>query len=377
MKTILITGGAGFIGSRLALALEAEGYGVTVLDNLLPQVHGECPEVSSPLYRSIRDRVRFIHGDVTQQADWLKALEGQEAVVHLAAATGTGQSMYKISAYNEVNVGGTAHLLDCLVNGSHQVKKIIVASSRAVYGEGKYHHPKLGVVYPRSRVVEAMGRGEFELFHEDGQLLQPMATDEEAGLHPTSVYGITKLAQEQMVHTVAQALGIASIAFRFQNVYGEGQSLLNPYTGILSVFSNQILSGKSVNVFEDGRESRDFIHIDDAVRALKKGLENGTLKNEILNVGTGVPVTVLSVAEHLRANYGKSVDIQVSGQFRLGDIRHNFADMTKTRRLLDFEAQTDFSEGMQKFTAWVLGQSIGENRLEASLAEMASRKLFF
>lgn len=361
----------------MALALEAGGYGVTVLDNLLPQVHGECPEVSSPLYCSIRDRVRFIHGDVTRRADWQKALEGQEAVVHLAAATGTGQSMYKISAYNEVNVGGTAHLLDCLVNGSHQVKKIIVASSRAVYGEGKYHHPKLGVVYPRSRVVEAMGRGEFELFHEDGQLLQPMATDEDAGLHPTSVYGITKLAQEQMVHTVAQALGIASIAFRFQNVYGEGQSLLNPYTGILSVFSNQILSGKSVNVFEDGRESRDFIHIDDAVRALKKGLENGTLKNEILNVGTGVPVTVLSVAEHLRANYGKSVDIQVSGQFRLGDIRHNFADMTKTRRLLDFEAQTDFSEGIQKFTAWVLGQSIGENRLEASLAEMASRKLFF
>lgn len=376
-KNILITGGAGFIGSHLVLRLVSLGYNVTVLDCLSPQVHGNCPEQESPLYQSIAGKIRFVKGDVSCKADWLDVLKNQNVVIHLAAETGTGQSMYHISNYTQVNVGGTAHLLDYLVNTPNTVKKVIIASSRAVYGEGKYAHPDYGVVYPKQRTIEAMCAGNFEVTDDHGQILSPLPTDEDAPVHPTSIYGITKLTQEQMVHRVCGALGICSVAFRFQNVYGEGQSLCNPYTGILSVFSNQILSGKSVNIFEDGLESRDFIHVEDVVDAIVLSIQHSSIGNRILNIGTSVPTTVLRVAELLLQNYGKDVPLRISGRFRVGDIRHNFADLRQAKMVLGFEPKISFEEGIARFTRWVLQQSIKENRLEESYQEMAERKLFF
>lgn len=372
---ILITGGAGFIGSKLSLELKKKGYDVTVLDNLSSQIHGENPESDSPLYRSILGNVNFIKGDVANFEDWEKALEDKDAVVHFAAETGTGQSMYQIEKYTEVNVSGTAIMLDILVNQSHKVKKVIIASSRAVYGEGKYLHPELGLIYPKPRNVEAMRSGNFEIIYPDGQTLTALPTDEESKIHPTSIYGITKYTQEQMVMTACSSMGVAPVAFRFQNVYGEGQSLLNPYTGILSIFSSQILNGNDINVFEDGKESRDFIHVDDAVEATIKCIESDEANGEIFNVGTGVSTTVTAVAENLRKFYDKDFDINVSGQFRLGDIRHNFADISKIKSKLNFHPKISFEEGMSRFTTWVLQQNIQDVKFKESLEEMKVKGL--
>jgi len=375
MKKILITGGAGFIGSKLSLELQQKGYEVTILDNLSSQIHGENPESDSPLYRSILGKVNFIKGDVANFEDWERALEDQNVVVHFAAETGTGQSMYQIEKYTEVNVSGTAIMLDILVNQPHKVTKVIIASSRAVYGEGKYLHPELGLIYPKSRNVETMRNGKFEIIYPDGQMLTALPTDEESKIHPTSIYGITKYTQEQMVMTACSSMGVAPVALRFQNVYGEGQSLLNPYTGILSIFSSQILNGNNINVFEDGKESRDFIHVDDAVEATIKCIENDAANGEVFNVGTGVSTSVTTVAESLRKFYNIDFKIHVSGQFRLGDIRHNFADISKIRTKLNFQPRISFEEGMCKFTSWVLQQNIQDVKFKESLEEMKIKGL--
>ncbi|MET3536071.1 NAD-dependent epimerase/dehydratase family protein [Chryseobacterium limigenitum] len=375
MMKILVTGGAGFIGSKLSLELTKKGHEVTVLDNLSSQIHGEDPTEDSPLYRSILNKINFIKGDITNREDWENAIEGQDIIVHLAAETGTGQSMYLIEKYTEVNVSGTAKMLDILVNKPHHVKKVIIASSRAIYGEGKYLHPKLGLVYPKPRKVEEMKNGDFEVKYSDGQVLEALPTDEESKIHPTSIYGITKHNQEQMVMTTCAAIGIEPVSLRFQNVYGEGQSLLNPYTGILSIFSSQILNGNNINVFEDGKESRDFIHVDDAVEATIKCIENDEANGEIFNVGTGVSTAVTAVAENLRKFYNKDFDINVSGQFRLGDIRHNFADISKIKSKLNFQPKISFEEGMSRFTTWVLQQNIQDIKFKESLEEMKVKGL--
>ena len=235
MKHILITGGAGFIGSNLALKLITKGYEVTVLDNLSRQVHGDNPDETSPLYNSIKGNVNFIKGSVTVREDWLKALESVDCVVHLAAETGTGQSMYEIQKYVDVNIGGTALLLDILTNTNHSVKKVIVAESRAIYGEGRYYSEELGqYVYPLERRDEDMRRRDFEVKYPGcSSPLTLVATTEDSLVHPTSVYGITKQVQGQLVHLVCPSIGIAVVSYRYQNVYGPGQSLTNPYTGIL------------------------------------------------------------------------------------------------------------------------------------------------
>lgn len=375
MKNILITGGAGFIGSNLSLALLKKGYQVTVLDNLSPQIHGENPKINSPLFKNISEKVNFIKGDVTNSSDWKKSIKNQDIIIHLAAETGTGQSMYEIEKYTEVNVLGTAKMLDILVNENHQAKKVVIASSRAIYGEGKYFHENLGIVFPNSRKIEDMEKGDFEVKSETGEILQPIATDEDAKLSPISVYAITKQIQEQMVMTVCPTVNIHPVSLRFQNVYGEGQSLKNPYTGILSIFSTQILNGNNVNIFEDGTESRDFIHIDDAVEAIIKSIETEKANGEIFNIGTGVSTSVLEVAKILKKLYKRDVEINVSGQFRLGDIRHNFANITKAKTKLKFEPKISFEEGIKRFSDWVLQQTISEINLEKSFDEMKSKGL--
>lgn len=376
IKNVLITGGAGFIGSNLALKLIEKGYKVTVLDSLSPQIHGENPTETSPLYLSIKDKVRFIQGTVTSKEDWEKALEGQDAIVHYAAETGTGQSMYEVEKYVDVNINGTALMLNLLVNGSYNVKKVIVASSRSIYGEGKYISKELGAVYPTQRESIHMDQGDFEVKYPNSSALTLVGTDEESKIHPSSVYGITKQNQEQMVLTVCPTVGIAGVAFRYQNVYGPGQSLKNPYTGILSIFSTQIKNGNNINIFEDGLESRDFVYIDDVVDATILGLEKEEANNQVFNVGTGVAKNVLTVANELLKNYGLDVAINVSGNYRLGDIRHNYADLTKINKLLGFNPKVSFEEGLKKFAEWVNTQEVQEDKYQKSIEEMKAKGLY-
>ena len=375
MQNILITGGAGFIGSRLALALRQRGCQVTVLDNLSPQIHGTQPRQSA-LFRAIDGQVRFIEGDVTDRAALADALAGQDAVVHYAAETGTGQSMYQIDRYSRINVGGTSLLLDILANQPHRVRRVVVASSRSIYGEGKYRSPEHGVVYPGHRSAATMSAGDFEVHHSaGGGPLELMATDEDSLIHPSSVYGITKQVQEQLVMTVCPAINIEGVALRYQNVYGPGQSLSNPYTGILSIFSNLIMGGKPINIFEDGRESRDFVYIDDVVEATVQSLFNPAAAQQVFNVGTGVPVDVMTVARTLVQHLGTEVPIAVSGNFRIGDIRHNYACMQRATRLLGFQPRFDFATGSRLFCDWVKTQGPVQSDYEGSIREMKQKGL--
>jgi dTDP-L-rhamnose 4-epimerase len=376
MKNLLITGGAGFIGSNLALQLISKGYKITVLDNLSPQIHGENPEFSSPLYKSIKDKVNFINGTVTSKNDWINALEGQDAIVHYAAETGTGQSMYEIQKYVDVNINGTAILLDILANTKHKVKKIVIASSRSIYGEGKYINERGESVYPKHRTSDYMDKGDFEVKYPNSKSLTLVATDEDSKIHPSSVYGITKQNQEQMIMTVCPTLGIAPVAFRYQNVYGPGQSLKNPYTGILSIFSTQIKNNNGINIFEDGKETRDFVYIDDVVAATILGIEKEEANNEVFNVGTGVATDVITVANSLIKNYGVDVPVKISGNYRLGDIRHNYADLTKITNKLGFKPKFTFEEGLKQFTNWVNTQEVEKDNYVKSIEEMKAKGLY-
>ena len=376
IKNILVTGGAGFIGSNLVLKLLDRGYYITVLDNLSPQIHGKNPETDSSLFKSIKDKVKFIKGSVTDRENWEKALSNQDAIIHLAAETGTGQSMYQVHKYVDVNINGTALMLDVLVNGDYKIKKVIIASSRAIYGEGKYRSKELGIVFPSHRAEEDLNKGDFDVKYPNSSDLTLVATDEESKIHPSSVYGITKQNQEQMIMTVCPTLGIAAVAFRYQNVYGPGQSLKNPYTGILSIFSTQIKNGNGINIFEDGKESRDFVYIDDVVDATILGLEKEEANNQIFNVGTGTPTDVYTVAKQLIENYRKEVPITISGNYRLGDIRHNFADITKISSMLNFVPKISFNQGLEKFTNWVNSQEIQEDYYQKSIEEMKSKGLY-
>jgi dTDP-L-rhamnose 4-epimerase len=376
-KKILITGGAGFIGSNLAFKLITAGYSVTVLDNLSPQIHGNNPGQDSPLYLSIKDKVNFIKGNIASYDDCIKAIADNEVIVHFAAETGTGQSMYNISNYVNTNIGGTALLLDILTNTKHNVQKVIIASSRSIYGEGKYFSEAFGVVYPKHRDSGNMDKGNFEVTYSDEKIpLRLMPTDEESKIHPSSIYGITKQNQEQMVMVACAAIGIPAVAFRYQNVYGPGQSLTNPYTGILSIFSTQIKNNLPINIFEDGKESRDFVYIDDVVNATILGIENKAADNNIFNVGSGVPVTVLEVAKALIKNYKNEVPLNITGNYRLGDIRHNFADLTKIETTLAFKPLVSFNGGIYKFCEWVNTQDIKESNYKKSLEEMKEKGLF-
>ena len=379
MEKILITGGAGFIGSNLALTLLKRGHQVTLLDNLSEQIHGKNPEETSSLYLSIKDKVHFIKGTVACRETLQKAIADNTVIVHLAAETGTGQSMYEIQHYTDVNIGATALLLDILTNEKHSVKKVVVASSRAIYGEGKYYNKtKNTFVYPLQRTDDDMQRGDFEVKdpqnHSD--VLELVATTEDAIIHPTSVYGITKQVQEQLVMTVCPTIGIAGVAFRYQNVYGPGQSLKNPYTGILSIFSTQIKNGNGINIFEDGKETRDFVFISDVIDATVLGIEKETANNQVFNVGTGVATDVITVATELSKNYGIQVPITISGNYRLGDIRHNYADISKAKQLLGFEPKVSFQEGLKQFTDWVNTQEVEEDKYQQSIEEMKAKGLY-
>ena len=377
MKRVLITGGAGFIGSNIALRLIEKGYDVTVLDNLLAQIHGDNPDKTSPLYCSIKDKTRFIKADVFDRAALEIAISDADYIIHLAAETGTGQSMYEIKRYVDVNIGGTALLLDILTNTKHHVKRVVLAESRAIYGEGKYHCENCGDVYPTERKDEDMAKGDFECHcPKCGGKVTLVATTEDSAIHPSSVYGIGKQVQGQLVHLICKNIGVESVSYRYQNVYGPGQSLTNPYTGILSIFSTRIKNHKEINIFEDGLESRDFVYIDDVVNATIAGMEIPEANGHVFNIGTGIATDVLTVAKTLCKHYGINVTLNVSGNYRLGDIRHNYADISLAKKILGFEPKWSFDQGIKQFTEWVNQQELQKDNYEVSLEEMKQKGLF-
>ena len=374
MRNILITGGAGFIGSNLTIKLVSHGYNVTILDNLSKQIHGE--NQNSTLYKSTNGISRFILGDVCNKLDWEKAIKGQDVIIHFAAETGIGQSMYEISRYNKVNIIGASYLLNILANKEHSVKKIIIGSSRAIYGEGKYYCNNDGVIYPNRRKERDMARGIYNPFcNICNNELEPQATDENSIINPSSIYGITKQHQEQMFLLIGKALNIPAVSLRYQNVYGPGQSLLNPYTGILSIFSTRILNGNNIDIYEDGKESRDFVYINDVVKATILALEKQEANHQIFNVGSGIATTVLEVAEKLKELYKSDIKIIVNEKYRLGDIRHNYADLTKIKNKLGFVPDVDFDTGIKNFVNWVKKQKIQSDKYEITVGELERKGL--
>jgi dTDP-L-rhamnose 4-epimerase len=372
---ILITGGAGFIGANLVTRLHAEGHMLRVLDTLSPQIHGSNPS-NSPLRQQIEGKCEFIQGDVTDPAVVNAALDRCDAVVHLAAETGTGQSMYEVARYCHTNVQGTAVLLEAIARRKETIHRVVVASSRAIYGEGRYELDG-EFFYPCGRVERDLAEGRFEpRCLETGRNLKVIATDEDSRIQPNSIYGLTKYTQEHMTLLSCNALGIGAVALRFQNVYGPGQSLSNPYTGILSIFSTRIRHGLGIDIYEDGDESRDFVYIDDVVESLVLALSRDEANGEAFGIGTGEATSVITVARELVMQYGIEVPLTVTGAYRVGDIRHNFADTTKAERLLGFKARVSFREGIEQFVEWVLKQPIQADSYGDSVESLKKRGLF-
>jgi dTDP-L-rhamnose 4-epimerase len=370
---VLVTGGAGFIGTHLCRHLVRESQEVTVLDSFSHQVHGGAQGLSSDLC----PKVKLIKGQVQDRTVLFKALESQDAVIHLAAETGTGQSMYEVERYSAVNISGTSLLMEYLANHpKHGIRKLLLASSRAVYGEGKYNCRKCGEVYPLGRRVEDLKAGRFEpRCPQCQQECSPMASHEDSMLQPSSFYGLTKQVQEQIVSLFGSSLRVPTFVLRYQNVYGPGQSLKNPYTGILAIFANRARADLPINVFEDGLESRDFVYIDDVVSATWCCLTSDLTGAQVLNVGSGLRTSIHEVAQRIVQFFRSRSEIRVSGDFRIGDIRHNYADLRRVGELIGFAPKWAFRNGIEKFLEWVAGQPSECGTYEDSIKELKSRGL--
>ena len=368
-KRILITGGAGFIGSHLADELLARGYAVRALDNLAPQVHGEDAVRPAYLDREVELQV----GDVRDPSAVRRALEGVDAVFHFAAAVGVGQSMYEAARYTEVNNLGTAVLLEALVE--RPVERFIVASSMSIYGEGLYLTPDGRTVSGTERRLAQLKRGNWEVRGRDGEELAPVPTPETKEPALASVYALSKYDQERMCLMLGRAYGIPTVALRFFNVYGTRQALSNPYTGVLSIFAARLLNGNPPVIFEDGRQRRDFVSVADVTRACRLALESKDTDGGVFNVGSGRSYAVSEVAEALARALGREeVEPEVTGQYRVGDIRHCFADIRLARRALGYEPRVALAEGVVELAWWLEGQ-IAVDRVVEARAELLARGL--
>lgn len=351
-EKILITGGAGFIGSHLADALLAAGHQVTVLDVLHPQVHGVAQAV--PAY--LHERVQFIRGDLRDRELLETALAGQTAVFHFAAYTGVGQSMYQISEYLDVNVGGTAVLMERLSQQNHSVRRLVLASSRAVYGEGAYHCQACATVHPPPRSLAQLRDGRWEVSCPYcGREVQPIPTPESTPPDPHSIYAISKHNQEQICLLIGETYDIPVVVLRYFNVYGPRQSLSNPYTGVISTFITRTMNGRAIQVYEDGRESRDFVHVQDVVNACLLALERSTAVGKIINVGSGEPLTLLQIAQIISQKL-EGPEPLITGQYRAGDIRHCTADLTHANRMLGYIPRITFTHGVEDLLALLQNQ---------------------
>ncbi len=370
MRTrILITGGAGFIGSHLADELLAQGYEVRVLDCLLPQVHGAGQK--RPSYLS--DEVQLQLGDVRDPQAIRRALRGVDAVFHFAAAVGVGQSMYEVAHYTSVNNLGTAVLLEALAN--HPIERLVVASSMSIYGEGAYRDPEGNVRQVSERTPAQLERDEWELCDARGRVLTPLPTPETKQPAASSVYALSKYDQERLCLIVGSAYHIPTVALRFFNVYGPRQSLSNPYTGVLAIFASRYLSRRAPLIFEDGRQQRDFVNVHDVARACRLALQSPHAPGQVFNVGSGNPVTIRFIAREMADVLGwEGGEPEISGKYRVGDIRHCFADIAKARRLLGYEPQTAFRDGLVELAEWLDGQ-VAEDRLDLASQELAVRGL--
>lgn len=368
---IVITGGLGFIGSALADKLVRIGHGVVLVDNLSPQIHGPLPQLVVP------PDAEVVRVDVRELAERPELFEGVDAVYHLAAETGTAQSMYRIAHYVAVNEQGTAAMLQAISKCARRPRQVILASSRSVYGEGAYESSAApGVlVQPQARHRAQLDAGEWEPQDANGVSLRAVATPETLPYAPGSVYAATKAAQELMLNSAAVGLGFRSTIFRFQNVYGEGQSLQNPYTGIISIFFNRARQALEIPIYEDGMESRDFVHVSDIVAGLVAALHADIPPALPINLGSGEGTSVMTLAQELLWVTGFTAAVRVTGQYRLGDIRHCYADLARAKSLLGYAPRVSLREGLQRFCAWAGQQPQHEDRLAAATEELRQKGL--
>ncbi len=366
-KQILITGGAGFVGSHLADGLLAAGHRVRVLDDLTPQVHENGQR---PAYLS--GEVELIVGDVRDPNRMREVLRKVDVIFHFAATVGVGQSMYEISRYMSVNTQGTAELLQAMLDAKQMPEKLIVASSMSIYGEGRYRKPSTGEeVAPPVRPLLQLKAGDWELRSGD-EVLSPLPTNETKPSEINSVYALSKRDQEQLCLIYGRNYGLAVTALRFFNIYGTRQALSNPYTGVAAVFASRLLNGKPPMVFEDGEQMRDFVSVHDIVRANMLAMERPESNDEVINVGCGKPITIRRVAEILCKALGRE-DLQpiISNRYRAGDIRHCFADLTKANRLLDYQPKIAHETGFQELAEWLAEQE-ADDKAETMLNELSA-----
>lgn len=358
-KRVLITGGAGFVGSHTADALVRAGHEVVIFDNLTKQVHhGKDPYVP--------EGARFVHGDVRDLATLSTVVQGAEVIFHLAAAVGVGQSMYQIAEYTSTNNLGTANLLQAIVDTRSTPEKLVVASSMSIYGEGKYLCPECGEVAPSARPSEQLKAKRWEaVCPVCGESLMPIPTHEHKPLQCTSIYALSKKDQEEMTLLFGRTYQIAAVALRYFNIFGTRQSLSNPYTGVAAIFASRLMNGKAPVIFEDGRQMRDFVSVHDIVRANLLAMENPGADGKVLNIGSGTPVTIREVALELAGALNVQVPAEITGKYRAGDIRHCFADITAAKEFLGYRPAVSLKEGIKELVVWLESQQANDTVDEA------------
>lgn len=368
-RTVLVTGGAGFIGSHVADELLAQGHHVRALDNLTPQVHGEGRERPQYLAKEVELHV----GDVRDRSAVERALRGVDAVFHFAAAVGVAQSMYDVENYTSVNNVGTAVLTEALLQ--HRVERLVVASSMSVYGEGLFRDEAGSIHDGPSRTLGQLRRGQWEVTDARGRKLVPLATPETKSVALESVYALSKYDQERMCLLLGRAYDIPTVALRFFNVYGTRQALSNPYTGVLAIFASRLLNGNRPLVFEDGKQQRDFVSVKDVARACLLALDREEAVGKVINVGSGKAVTVAEIARNMAEITGKrGLAAEITGRYRMGDVRHCFADISLARHLLGYVPRVAFAEGLGELAQWLEGQAAKDRVVEAK-AELDARGL--
>lgn len=377
-KNILVTGGAGFIGSFIVDALVKRGHRVRIFDNLDPQVH---PQGLMPDY--VNPEAEFIPGDVRDYDSLKRSIVcseqsesiGVEIIFHMAGAVGVGQSQYEIKKYIDVNTGGTANLLDILVNHPNKVAKLIVAASMSSYGEGYYQCPDCGRIRPGLRPETQLEKGDWNVYCPNcNNMAEPIPIDEEAKLNCNSIYALSKMDQENICILMGKTYKIPTVALRFFNVYGPRQSLSNPYTGVTAIFMSRIKNDKPPIIYEDGLQSRDFISIHDIVEANLMAMEKEEANYEVFNVGTGQPLIISEIAQKLAILYGKDIEPVITNKFRKGDVRHCYADITKIKERLHWEPKVSFEEGMKELIEWAYGAE-AIDKLDHAIEELKEKRL--